>query len=169
MALPGAEHRTARAFTIRIVGSAADLDDTKRLIADYASALGVDLSFQGLASELASLPGDYLAPQGVLLIARRSDGVPLGCVAARRSAADCCEMKRLYVAPGARGLGLGRALVDAVVDAAAGLGYRAMRLDTLPTMSAAIALYRDAGFRPIAPYHDTPISGTLFFSRRLLP
>ena len=167
MALAGAGNPAARGFAIRIVDGAADLDDAKQLIADYGSALGVDLSFQGFASELAALPGAYAAPDGVLLIARRTDGRPLGCVAARRNTADCCEMKRLYVAPLARGLGVGRALVDAVVDAAASLGYRAMRLDTLPTMSAAIALYGDASFTPIPPYYETPLAGTLFFARRI--
>jgi ribosomal protein S18 acetylase RimI-like enzyme len=76
-------------------------------------------------------------------------------------------MKRLYVSPRARGLGLGRALVEAVLGEAARIGYREMRLDTLPSMAGAIALYRSAGFEPIAPYYDTPIAGTIFLRRRL--
>jgi ribosomal protein S18 acetylase RimI-like enzyme len=76
-------------------------------------------------------------------------------------------MKRLYVAPRGRGLGLGRALVDAIIGEAVRIGYREMRLDTLPTMVEAVALYRKAGFMQIEPYYDTPLAGTIFFGRPL--
>jgi ribosomal protein S18 acetylase RimI-like enzyme len=149
-------------------GSSADLDAVKRLFTAYASALGIDLSYQGFEEELAGLPGKYAAPSGALLVARGMDGVPLGCAALRPIAPDgCCEMKRLYVSPLARGLGLGKALVDAIVAEAIRIGYREMRLDTLPTMGEAIALYRKAGFQPIAPYYETPVAGTIFMGRRL--
>ena len=78
-------------------------------------------------------------------------------------------MKRLYVSPEARGLGLGKALIVAIIGEAERIGYREMRLDTLPTMAEAISLYQQAGFRPIERYYQTPIEGTLFFARRLLP
>jgi GNAT superfamily N-acetyltransferase len=149
-------------------GSAADLDAVKRLFTAYASALGIDLSYQGFEAELAALPGKYAAPSGALLIARGMNGDPLGCVGFRPIAPDgCCEMKRLYVSPRGRGLGLGKALIDAVVAEALRIGYREMRLDTLPTMSEAISLYRKAGFLPIAPYYETPVAGTIFMGRRL--
>ena len=155
-------------FRIGPAVAGADIADTARLFQAYAASLDVDLGYQGFAAELAGLPGGYAPPGGALLLARGLGGEALGCVALRPMAAEgCCEMKRLYVAPAGRGLGLGRALVDAVVGAAAGLGYREMRLDTLPSMDAAIALYRSAGFRPIAPYYDTPVAGTLFLARRL--
>ena len=76
-------------------------------------------------------------------------------------------MKRLHVIPAARGLGLGRMLVDAILAEAMRIGYREIRLDTLPTMIEAIALYRSAGFAEIAPYYDTPIAGTVFLAKRL--
>ena len=76
-------------------------------------------------------------------------------------------MKRLYVSPQGRGLGLGRALIDAIIGEAARIGYREMRLDTLPFMVEAIALYGKAGFRPIAPYYETPVAGTVFLARPL--
>ena len=118
--------------------------------------------------ELAGLPGKYAPPPGALLIARGTDGEPLGCVALRPlDDAGRCEMKRLYVSPQARGLRLGKALVDAVVTEAARIGYREMRLDTLPTMGEAIALYRKAGFQPIDPYYETPVASTIFMGRRL--
>jgi ribosomal protein S18 acetylase RimI-like enzyme len=77
-------------------------------------------------------------------------------------------MKRLYVSPEARGLGLGKALIVAIIGEAERIGYGEMRLDTLPTMAEAISLYEQAGFKPIEPYYQTPIEGTLFFARRLV-
>lgn len=155
-------------FRIETACSAADLAAITRLFEAYAASISVDLGYQDFATELATLPGKYAPPAGTLLLARDATGEPLGCVALRPIApAGCCEMKRLYVVPAARGLRLGRALVDAVTREAKRIGYAEMRLDTLPTMSAAIALYRAAGFAPIAPYYDTPIVGTLFFARPL--
>ena len=155
-------------FQIVPVGTAADLGAVKRLFTAYASGLGIDLSYQGFDEELAGLPGKYAGPSGVLLIARGIDGEPLGCVALRPlDDAGRCEMKRLYVSPQARGSGLGKVLVDAIVKEATRIGYREMRLDTLPTMTGAISLYRKAGFLPIDPYYETPVAGTIFMGRRL--
>lgn len=155
-------------FQIRPVRSAADVQAAALLFDEYASSLGIDLSFQDFATELANLPGKYAPPAGALLIARDLQGEPLGCVGVRPMAPDgCCEMKRLYVSPRARGLGLGKALVDAAIREALRIGHREMRLDTLPTMGEAMALYRKAGFQPIEPYYDTPLSGTVFLARSL--
>ena len=157
-------------FHIRPVRSAVDLAATTRLFEAYASSLGIDLAFQDFAAELAAMPGKYAAPAGELLLARDLQGEPLGCVGLRPMSFDgCCEMKRLYVSPRARGLGLGRALVNAIIREASRMGYREMRLDTLPTMVAAITLYREAGFVPIPPYYDTPLVGTIFLGRPLAP
>jgi ribosomal protein S18 acetylase RimI-like enzyme len=157
-------------FQLHPVRSSHDLADTARLFEAYAAALGIDLSFQDFAAELAALPGKYAPPTGELLLARGLQGEPLGCVALRPLGTDGCgEMKRLYVSPHARGLGLGRVLVTAIVQAAQRLGYRELRLDTLPTMTGALHLYRDAGFVPIAPYYDTPLAGTVFLGLRLVP
>jgi ribosomal protein S18 acetylase RimI-like enzyme len=155
-------------FTVVSASTRADLDEVRRLFATYAGALGVDLAYQDFADEVASLPGKYAPPSGELLLARGRDGTALGCVALRAiDPPGCCEMKRLYVSPEARGLGLGRALAEAVIAAAEHIGYREIRLDTLPTMDDAIALYRRLGFEPIAPYYDTPVEGTRFLARRL--
>ena len=145
-----------------------DVEAVRRLFGAYAASLPVDLAYQDFASELASLPGKYAAPAGALLLARTPDGAALGCVALRPMAhAGCCEMKRLYVAPEARGLGLGRALLAAILAEAERLDYGEIRLDTLPTMTAAIAMYREAGFVPVAPYYDTAPAGTIFLGRVL--
>src|SRR5262245_5862777 len=159
---------TRQIFQIMPVRSAADLEAIVRLFNAYADAVAVDLSYQDFATELATLPGKYASPAGELLLARDNYGESLGCVGLRPIEPDrYCEMKRLYVSPRARGLGLGSALIDAIIGEAVRIGYIEMRLDTLPAMSDAISLYRRAGFEPIAPYYETPIAGTLFLARSL--
>jgi GNAT superfamily N-acetyltransferase len=147
--------------------ASGDQADVAALFRAYAASLDVDLAYQDFAAELAGLPGKYAPPAGALLLARDEAGRPLGCVAMRPLGPGVCEMKRLYVVPEARGLGLGRRLVEAVLAEARRAGHREIRLDTLPTMTAAIAFYRSAGFRPIPAYYPTPVEGTLFFARRL--
>ncbi len=123
--------------TIRDADGAADIADVRALFEAYAHSLGIDLGFQDFAAELTGLPGAYARPSGLLLLATAARAV--GCVAVRRLDPDVCEMKRLYAA-----------------------GYRAMRLDTLPTMTGAQALYRRLGFRDVPPYRYNPVPGTSF-------
>lgn len=133
--------------------SPADLAAARRLIQAYAGWLAVDLCFQGFDAELASLPGAYAPPQGRLLLARVADEI-VGCVGLRPLAPGTCEMKRLWVEPGWGGYGIGRALAQAVIDAARGIGYQRMRLDTLPErMPAAQGLYRGLGFQELSLIH----------------
>jgi len=142
-----------------------DLADVAALFRAYAAVLDIDLGVQGFEQELAELPGAYAPPQGTLLLARGGDGAALGCVALRPLDESACEMKRLFVRSEARGTGLGRALVVAVLAEATRLGYREIKLDTLPQLEEAIALYRDFGFQPIPPYGDHPYEGTICFGR----
>lgn len=148
-------------MTVRIVPASAppEIATVRGLLLEYQAQLGVDLAFQGFAEELATLPGGYAPPGGRLLLATR-DGLALGCVAMRDAGAGRAEMKRLYVRPHARGLGLGRLLAERIIEEARAAGYAEMVLDTLPSMGAAHVLYEQLGFRPIAPYNANPVAGT---------
>jgi len=140
----------------------------RRLFEAYAAEIEVDLCFQGFAAELAGLPGGYAPPGGRLFLAQR-DNDPAGCVALRPFDDDACEMKRLYVCPAHRGLGLGRELATAAIEAAHAIGYQRMRLDTLPSMQTALGLYRTLGFREIPPYYHNPMPGAVFMELALAP
>jgi len=151
----------------RVAGPGAQLEAVRALFLDYAQSLGFSLCFQGFDEELRTLPGMYAPPRGRLLLAMEGDA-PAGCVGLHEWNAQIAEMKRLYVRPAFRGRGLGRILTDAALADARALGYRSIRLDTIPTlMQPAIALYRELGFREIPPYRDNPIPGALYLELHL--
>ncbi|HYG97938.1 MAG TPA: GNAT family N-acetyltransferase [Terriglobales bacterium] len=145
----------------------AHITAVRELFLEYAASLGFSLCFQNFDQEIADLPGMYAPPDGCLLLALRGDEA-LGCVALHALADDLCEMKRLYVRPTARGLGLGRLLIEQVISEARSIGYRRMRLDTIEgLMDRAIALYREFGFRETEPYRFNPSPHTLFLELQL--
>lgn len=146
--------------------SPEDVARVRGLFVEYQESLGVDLCFQGFDRELAELPGDYTAPGGCLL-AVKDDGEVVACVALRPLDSMTCEMKRLYVRPSHRGLGLGRGLAEAVIAEARRIGYERMRLDTLPSMAEAAVLYERLGFRDIEPYTRNPVPGARFLQLEL--
>ena len=143
-----------------------DLLHIRELFLEYARSLDFSLCFQGFDREIAELPGAYGVPGGDLLLAMVDDGVA-GCVGFRPLADGACEMKRLWVRPGFRGLKIGRRLAEAILSLAEQRGYRVMRLDTISTMAAATALYRSLGFTEIDPYYPNPLPGVLYFERML--
>lgn len=142
----------------------------RHLFREYAEALQVDLCFQDFEAELAQLPGKYAKPGGALLLAMVGE-VPAGCCALRPlDVADhpnACEMKRLYVRPGFRSTGIGRQLVEAILDCARRATYDCVLLDTLDEMERARALYQDLGFEEIPPYYQNPIAGAHYLKAQL--
>lgn len=142
------------------------LPQVRELFVEYSESTGVDLCFQGFAQELAGLPGDYARPSGRLLLAYE-DGQAIGCGALRPIESGVCEMKRLYVRAAFRGTGAGSALMQLLICSAKEIGYQKLRLDTLPSMTAAIAIYRSHGFTEISPYRPNPVAGALFFEFNL--
>jgi ribosomal protein S18 acetylase RimI-like enzyme len=138
----------------------------RELFLEYSESLGVDLCFQGFAEELASLPGEYARPAGRLLV-MMDEQQAVGCLALRPINDTICEMKRLYLRAAYRGKGAGRALIDALIGAAREIGYERMRLDTLPSMTKAIAIYRSLGFQEIPPYRVNPVAGASFLELNL--
>lgn len=139
---------------------------TQELFLEYAAGLGVDLGFQDFDHELLQLPGKYSPPQGRLILAW-NDGRAVGCVAVRPVREGDCEMKRLYVRPEARGHHLGRRLAERAIGEAQQIGYRRILLDTLPTMSSALALYAKLGFQAVDPYVFNPVAGAKFLGLNL--
>ncbi|ENO96595.1 carbonate dehydratase [Thauera phenylacetica] len=140
-----------------------ELEHVRGFFRQYAAWLGVDLSFQGFADEIANLPGAYGAADGRLFYAE-VDGQPAGCVGIRRFSEGVCEMKRLYVDPVFRGRGVGRKLALAAIKAAHLFGYRRILLDTVPSMRIAVKLYRELGFKEVPAYYPSPIEGTIFLT-----
>jgi ribosomal protein S18 acetylase RimI-like enzyme len=138
------------------------IEQVRALFLEYRKSLGFSLCFQSFDEELKNLPGTYGPPTGRLLLARSADHAA-GCIALRKLDAGICEMKRLYVRPDDRGLGLGRMLVERLIAEARAIGYERMRLDTIASaMQDAVALYRRMGFQEIAPYSSIPIEGALW-------
>ena len=150
-------------FSLGEALDAESVEACRELFREYEKSLGISLCFQGFAEELATLPGAYARPRGRLLLARVA-GMPAGCGALRPLADGDAEMKRLYVRPDYRGMGLGRMLAECIVDDARAMGYRALKLDTLPAMGEAQALYESLGFVDCDKYNDNPIGGVRFLA-----
>jgi putative acetyltransferase len=140
----------------------AQIAQARELFLEYAQSLGFSLCFQNFDQELAGLPGDYVPPDGRLLLAEY-EGQIAGCVALHKLTPTICEMKRLYLRPQFRGQGLGRVLAERIIAEARQIGYPRMRLDTVePVMKDAVVLYRKLGFKEIAPYCSNPMAGALY-------
>lgn len=146
----------------------SDIDTFRTLCREYGASIRHVALLTGYDEELAGLPGAYAPPSGEILIARDPLGAPLGCIALRPLPdAGVAEVKRLYVRPGLRRGGLGRALMNAIIAEARRIGYAEIRLDSLPSMVEAFALYRALGFVEIDRYNDNPNPVLVFMSLRL--
>ena len=153
-------------MTIR-PAQASDIPGIRTMLIEYVAWIGLDLAFQEIDAELAGLPGEYAPPRGALLVASDGDHL-LGMIGLRPLDAATCEMKRLFVRPEARGRGLAKRLIAELLREAKAMGYTEIRLDTLPMMGDAQALYTSLGFRDIPAYYDTPIAGTRFMALRVV-
>ena len=148
--------------------SEGEIEEARKLFEEYHLWLGLNLCFQNFDEELASLPGEYVPPNGRLLLATEAGQVG-GCIALRKIGDGTCEMKRLYVRPDFRGSGVGRTLAETLIKVAREIGYARMRLDTLPgKMDRAIAMYRRLGFEDIEPYYFNPVQGAAFMELDLV-
>lgn len=147
---------------IAIAKSSADVASVKELFIEYMNWLGEDLCFQGVDEEMATFPAVYCH-----LLLARVDVEVAGAIGLKDHGEGICEMKRLYVRDAFKGTGLGRLLSERLIDDARKMGFSKMRLDTLPRLEAAIALYRKLGFKEIAPYYFNPVPGVIYFEKDL--
>ena len=152
---------------VKITDGIPYLAEIKKLIIEYASSLGRDLSFQNFSAELDDLEAKYAGGSGRLLAAIAKDGSVAGCVVFYRLSADRCEMKRLYVTPACRHLHAGRLLVAGIIGEARGQGYKEMVLDTIAPLKSAIRLYRGFGFQEIPAYYENPMPDVLYMKLEL--
>lgn len=153
-------------LTIVQAETGKNLELARNIFKEYAASLDFDLDFQDFEEELSDLPGQYASPEGCLLVAMYGDR-PAGCIGLRKISHVICEMKRLYVKQQFRGLGIGRALAEAIIKEAREIKYARMRLDTVPSMEKARALYVSLGFKKIRPYRYNPILGSEFMELAL--
>lgn len=147
---------------IRSATTAEDLAEVRRLFSAYARSLDFSLDFQGFDAELAGLPGKYAPAEKGALLLGQVGGRIVGVVGLRALGEDVAEMKRLYIEPDGRGHNLGRRLTNAVVAEARRHGYRAIRLDTFPSMVAANRIYDAMNFIDIPAYYDNPLPGARY-------
>lgn len=140
------------------------LDTVRELFEEYQAELGVDLCFQSFAEELRDLPGKYGPPNGKLYLVE-IEGRAAACGALRDLGDAIAEIKRLYVRPEFRRIGMGRDLSVRLMEDAASLGYRRVRLDTLARLEGAIALYKQLGFQQIEPYNYNPEPDIVYMER----
>lgn len=153
-------------MNVLTVSTEAQLNDIRQLFTEYAASLNFNLDFQNFATELTNLPGEYAPPSGCLLLAIHENHAA-GCVALHRLEEEICEMKRLYVRSQYRGLGVGKALAEAIIYRARECKYSIMRLDTVATMHEAQALYTSLGFVDIEPYCFNPLENARFMELHL--
>jgi len=159
---------SSKAFSIAPARGAGAIEELRTLFREYRDFLG-DVQLPGYDDEIALVPGKYVPPKGEILLARASDGMALGCIAVQPLPDGAGEVKRLFVRDAGRGMGLGKALIRAIEAEARRIGYRELRLDTLPRLVPAVTLYRSLGFDYVDRYNDNPNATVVFLAKRLDP
>ena len=154
---------------VKILEAKTDIQfaQARLLFEEYAEELNLDLSFQNFSEEIENIQKQYSRPEGVVYIVYDSKGVPVGCVGVRSLEGDICELKRMYLRDSSRGRGIGNQMLRQAIDAGIRLGYKKMRLDTLPTMLSAVKLYEKFGFYEIEPYRHNPVYNAKYFEIEL--
>jgi ribosomal protein S18 acetylase RimI-like enzyme len=179
MRTPGKGSRESYPGTkLRRVNWSRDIDTVRQLFRDYREWLAehrdtasstdssLNIGLGKIDQLIAELPGAYGPPRGEIILALTQEEV-VACGALRELEPKVAEIKRIYVRADHRGPGFGPRLTRALLDRAEKLGYERVRVDTLPTMTAAIQFYQEMGFDPIPPYWPHPVPGALFFEYTL--
>jgi len=151
---------------IKAAHTPADFLVAKELILEYIEWLAFDLAFQHIDKELNSLPEMYGDPDGGLVLARINDKA-VGVAGIRKYADRECELKRMFVKPESRGLGIGKLLITACIEIAKKLNYDIIKLDTADFMKSAIKLYVDNGFIEIPAYRYNPHEAARYFELKI--
>jgi ribosomal protein S18 acetylase RimI-like enzyme len=157
---------TNNTFTGKKAETTADFENGKRLFLQYIQSLDFELNFQDVDRELKEIATEYNYPTGALLLIY-DGGQAIACAGVRKIDLHIAELKRMFVDPGYRGHQLGKQLLQMAIDEARQLGYRSIRLDTIPQMHSAIKLYKAAGFYEIEPYRFNPIPGAIYMEKEL--
>ena len=152
---------------MKITDGTPYVNEVKGLITEYYKALGRDLTFQDIYTELADLPAKYSPPEGRLLCALTNEGEVIGCIAYHRHSDFRCEMKRLYVRPEFRELKAGRKLIEAILELAKADGYEEMVLDTIKPLQSAVHLYQKYGFEECEQYYNNPMPDVIYMKKKL--
>ncbi len=152
---------------MKIIDGEMHIEEIEKLLKEYLTELGRDLSFQNVAAEFYKLREKYLPPNGRLLCAQADNGEIVGCVAYHKHNDQRCEMKRLYVKPDCRKNNAGRLLVDKIIELARQDGYSEMVLDTIKPLQSAIRLYKKVGFTETEPYYNNPMDDVVYFKKQL--
>lgn len=146
--------------------TAEDFEKAKALFREYAQWLNIDLCFQEFEKELTILSSMYGRPKGVLFLFLQNYE-PVACVGVRQIDENIAELKRMYVRPAYRRVGIAQELLDASLIFAKTAGYTAIRLDTLDTMHSAMGLYEKNGFMKISAYYNNPEKNAVYYEKRL--
>jgi GNAT superfamily N-acetyltransferase len=164
--------------TLRRVDWSKEIDTVRRLFREYREWLAEhrdttayadptqSVGLRALDKAIAELPGVYGPPRGDIILAFEKE-IVVACGALRELEPKIGEIKRVYVRADHRGKGFGPRLAGTLLDRARELGYERVRVDTLPTMAAAIEFYQEMGFTPIPAYWPHPVPGALFFEYKV--
>jgi GNAT superfamily N-acetyltransferase len=151
-----------RDLVVREATEPAAVDAVRDLVLAHVQERATTPGIEYMKADAEGLPGPYVAPRGAIWLAQAGDD-PVGCVALRPLSADVGEVKRMYVAPAWRGRGVGRALLERLIEHARALGYERLRLGTLADMTRAQKLYHSLGFVPIERYRADEMVDTEFY------